>query len=124
MALVPGPGKRPIADSFHHATGRRSIVITVVISHLVVQELLNGQELLTIGSALRVQYIHRVGRTGRNHRPGHAYTFFTRNFAAVAPALVKHLAARKQVRALNVNGGVGSTLSRGFVPYTKRGVRI
>eukprot|EP00242_Pyramimonas_sp_CCMP2087_P006131 CAMPEP_0198197718 /NCGR_PEP_ID=MMETSP1445-20131203/1268_1 /TAXON_ID=36898 /ORGANISM="Pyramimonas sp., Strain CCMP2087" /LENGTH=617 /DNA_ID=CAMNT_0043867063 /DNA_START=159 /DNA_END=2008 /DNA_ORIENTATION=+ len=42
------------------------------------------------------QYIHRVGRTGRNNQAGAAYTFFTRNFAPVAPDLIAHLAARKQ----------------------------
>lgn len=35
------------------------------------------------------QYIHRVGRTGRNNMPGSAFTFFTRNYAPVAPALVQ-----------------------------------
>jgi ATP-dependent RNA helicase DDX5/DBP2 len=44
------------------------------------------------------QYIHRVGRTGRNNQAGAAYTFFTRNFAPVAPDLIAHLAARKQVQ--------------------------
>jgi hypothetical protein len=35
------------------------------------------------------QYIHRVGRTGRNNCPGNAFTFFTRNYAPVAPAIVQ-----------------------------------
>lgn len=35
------------------------------------------------------QYIHRVGRTGRNNMSGSAFTFFTRNYAPVAPALVQ-----------------------------------
>mmetsp|Transcript_9731 Transcript_9731/g.13212 ORF Transcript_9731/g.13212 Transcript_9731/m.13212 type:complete len:191 (-) Transcript_9731:61-633(-) len=42
------------------------------------------------------QYIHRVGRTGRNGCGGHSYTFFTRKFAPVAPALLAHLRENNQ----------------------------
>mmetsp|Transcript_11339 Transcript_11339/g.22125 ORF Transcript_11339/g.22125 Transcript_11339/m.22125 type:complete len:540 (-) Transcript_11339:1118-2737(-) len=33
-------------------------------------------------------YVHRVGRTGRQDRPGVAYSFFTRNLAPLAPSLI------------------------------------
>ena len=36
-------------------------------------------------------YIHRVGRTGRQGAPGQSFTFFTRNFAGMAPSLVQLL---------------------------------
>ena len=36
-------------------------------------------------------YIHRVGRTGRQGMPGHAYSFFGRHLAALAPSLVRLL---------------------------------
>ena len=36
-------------------------------------------------------YIHRVGRTGRQGTPGHAYSFFGRHLAALAPSLVRLL---------------------------------
>lgn len=37
------------------------------------------------------QYCHRIGRTGRNGKPGFAYSFFTRNFAPLAKDLVSIL---------------------------------
>ena len=43
------------------------------------------------------QYVHRVGRTGRQGRSGMSYTFFTRNFAFLAPDLVELLKRHDQV---------------------------
>eukprot|EP00892_Ulva_mutabilis_P001166 jgi/Ulvmu1/1104/UM106_0021.1 len=37
-------------------------------------------------------YIHRIGRTGRLKTHGHAFSFFTRNLARLAPATVQLLA--------------------------------
>ena len=42
------------------------------------------------------QYIHRIGRTGRHGKAGHAYSFFTRNFVPVAEPLIKILSATSQ----------------------------
>ena len=42
-------------------------------------------------------YIHRVGRTGRQGTPGHAYSFFGRHLAALAPSLVRLLEGSGQV---------------------------
>lgn len=42
------------------------------------------------------QYVHRVGRTGRQGKVGHAFTFFTRNRAPLASMLVKILRATHQ----------------------------
>ena len=42
------------------------------------------------------QYVHRVGRTGRNGQPGFAYTFFTRNFAFLVQPLVELLRNNNQ----------------------------
>ena len=36
-------------------------------------------------------YIHRVGRSGRLASSGHAFSFFTRNLAALARPLLDHL---------------------------------
>ncbi|GBG30135.1 ATP-dependent RNA helicase DBP2 [Hondaea fermentalgiana] len=41
-------------------------------------------------------YVHRVGRTGRQDRPGVAYSFFTRNMAPLAPSLIELLKASQQ----------------------------
>ena len=43
------------------------------------------------------QYVHRVGRTGRNGASGRSFTFFTRNFAFLAPDLVKLLRRHNQM---------------------------
>ena len=42
------------------------------------------------------QYVHRVGRTGRNGASGRSFTFFTRNFAFLAPDLVELLRRHNQ----------------------------
>lgn len=43
------------------------------------------------------QYVHRIGRAGRSEgSEGHAYSFFTRNLAALAPGLVRFLARSTQ----------------------------
>jgi ATP-dependent RNA helicase DDX5/DBP2 len=42
------------------------------------------------------QYIHRVGRTGRNGASGFSFSFFTRNLAALAPDLIQFLEEHKQ----------------------------
>ena len=42
------------------------------------------------------QYVHRVGRTGRQGKPGYSYSFFTRNLAALAPDLIGILTESKQ----------------------------
>lgn len=43
------------------------------------------------------QYIHRIGRAGRTAgTAGHAYSFFTRNLATLAPGLLKYLERSKQ----------------------------
>ena len=42
------------------------------------------------------QYIHRIGRTGRMGAEGFAYTFFTRHFLKLAPALVEYLESCEQ----------------------------
>ena len=44
------------------------------------------------------QYTHRVGRAGRSGRKGASLSFFTRNMAPMAPALVALL---KRGQALN-----------------------
>ncbi|GLC40197.1 hypothetical protein PLESTM_001013500 [Pleodorina starrii] len=41
-------------------------------------------------------YVHRVGRTGRLAAYGHAYSFFTRNLAPLAPPLLELLQAHGQ----------------------------
>jgi len=42
------------------------------------------------------QYVHRVGRTGRQQEKGTSYAFFTRNLAPIAPALVELLKSHDQ----------------------------
>jgi superfamily II DNA/RNA helicase len=42
-------------------------------------------------------YVHRIGRTGRSNKTGTAYTFFTRDDAKQAKALIKILTEAKQV---------------------------
>ena len=42
------------------------------------------------------QYVHRVGRTGRQEDSGEAFAFFTRNLAPLAPSLVGLLREHKQ----------------------------
>ncbi|GFR49563.1 hypothetical protein Agub_g11610 [Astrephomene gubernaculifera] len=41
-------------------------------------------------------YVHRVGRTGRLAAYGHAYSFFTRNMAPLAPPLLSLLQSHEQ----------------------------
>jgi len=43
------------------------------------------------------QYVHRVGRTGRQGQAGLGYTFFTRNFAFLATELIELLKSNEQV---------------------------
>ena len=46
---------------------------------------------------LPLRYVHRIGRAGRSEgSEGHAYSFFTRNLAALAPGLVRFLARSHQ----------------------------
>jgi superfamily II DNA/RNA helicase len=42
------------------------------------------------------QYVHRVGRTGRQGQPGNAHAFFTRNLAPLLPDLLELLKAHGQ----------------------------
>ena len=42
------------------------------------------------------QYVHRVGRTGRQGQPGNAHAFFTRNLAPLLPDLLELLRAHGQ----------------------------
>lgn len=42
-------------------------------------------------------YVHRIGRTGRSHKTGTAYTFFTPNNAKQARELVEVLKEANQV---------------------------
>lgn len=41
-------------------------------------------------------YVHRIGRTGRSHQTGTAYTFFTRNSAKQAADLILVLSEANQ----------------------------
>eukprot|EP00299_Pterocystis_sp_00344_P019860 c9818_g1_i1.p1 GENE.c9818_g1_i1~~c9818_g1_i1.p1 ORF type:complete len:700 (+),score=180.76 c9818_g1_i1:477-2576(+) len=43
-----------------------------------------------------VQYVHRIGRTGRQGALGHAFSFFTRNLAPMAKGLVNLLSRTNQ----------------------------
>ena len=60
------------------------------------------------------QYVHRIGRCGRAGGTGTAVTLFTRNFAPIAPALVKLLRAgghpvdRYLDQVVAAVGGVGA----------------
>jgi|UPI0004AC7493 ATP-dependent RNA helicase DDX5/DBP2 len=59
------------------------------------------------------QYVHRVGRTGRNGEPGFAFTFFTRNYSFLAKSLVQLLESNGQsvdqhLKALTTVGASGS----------------
>ena len=42
------------------------------------------------------QYVHRIGRTGRQGQPGNAHAFFTRNLAPLLPDLLELLRAHGQ----------------------------
>ena len=42
------------------------------------------------------QYVHRIGRTGRQGQPGNAHAFFTRNLAPLLPDLLELLKAHGQ----------------------------
>ena len=42
------------------------------------------------------QYVHRVGRTGRQQEEGEALAFFTRNMAPLAPDMVRLLRQHQQ----------------------------
>jgi len=42
------------------------------------------------------QYVHRIGRTGRQDEKGHSYSFFTRNLVNIAPDLVQLLKTNNQ----------------------------
>ena len=42
------------------------------------------------------QYVHRIGRTGRQQEEGESYAFFTRNLAPLAPSLIELLREHKQ----------------------------
>ena len=49
------------------------------------------------GTLATLRYVHRIGRAGRSEgSEGHAYSFFTRNLAALAPGLVRFLARSTQ----------------------------
>lgn len=54
------------------------------------------------------QYVHRVGRTGRQGRPGLAVTFFTRNFSFLARDLVALLEGAGQAVDPNLRALVGA----------------
>ena len=61
------------------------------------------------------QYCHRIGRTGRQGGIGHAYSFFTRNLAPMAPDLMTLLRSCRQEPEKNLVELAEQFLSGNFV---------